>query len=352
MTPSIQAGARVSVDMVAERCEKMGFEQAGAANVRCPARAAAPRGGSPAPPFLPAGVLPLSESHPAPESDPGPTPADIAEAGPFPAVDGVLDRTLALVRYLRDHCPWDRKQTARSLVPHLLEETHEAVDAIRAGDHGALRGELGDLLLNLAFQIVVAEEEGRFDREAVVRGLEEKMIRRHPHLFGLGEKEPWEAIKARERADAAPPGHPPAPGRPPSGILEGLATGLDPLLRAHRMQEKVSGVGFDWDEPAGALDKVKEEVGEVERAMAEGNPARVEEEMGDLLFSVVNLARLAEVHAVPALEAANAKFRRRFERIEALARERGVLMPGATLEELDRLWDEVKAGEREEGRGG
>jgi len=282
----------------------------------------------------------LSEPH-DPETDPPPdpprppgTPAEIADAGPFPRVEGVLDRALALVEYLREHCPWDRKQTARSLVPHLLEEAAETVDAIRAGDAEALRGELGDLLLNLAFQVVVAEEAGEFGREEVVRELEEKMIRRHPHLFGLGEKESWETIKARERDTG--------------GTLTGLARGLDPLLRAHRMQEKVSGVGFDWDDASGAIAKVREELAEVEEVMAQGDPRRIEEEAGDLLFSVVNVVRLAGAHPVPALDAANRKFQERFRQVEALARDRGIAMPGASLQELDRLWDEVKGGEAED----
>ncbi len=282
----------------------------------------------------------MSEPH-DPETDPPPdpprppgTPAEIADAGPFPRVEGVLDRALALVEYLREHCPWDRKQTARSLVPHLLEEAAETVDAIRAGDAQALRGELGDLLLNLAFQVVVAEEAGEFGREEVVRELEEKMIRRHPHLFGLGEKESWEAIKARERDTG--------------GTLTGLARGLDPLLRAHRMQEKVSGVGFDWDDASGAIAKVREELAEVEEVMAQGDPRRIEEEAGDLLFSVVNVVRLAGTHPVPALDAANRKFQERFRQVEALARDRGIAMPGASLQELDRLWDEVKGGEAED----
>ena len=282
----------------------------------------------------------MSEPH-DPETDPPPdpprppgTPAEIADAGPFPRVEGVLDRALALVEYLREHCPWDRKQTARSLVPHLLEEAAETVDAIRAGDAEALRGELGDLLLNLAFQVVVAEEAGEFGREEVVRELEEKMIRRHPHLFGLGEKESWETIKARERDTG--------------GTLTGLARGLDPLLRAHRMQEKVSGVGFDWDDASGAIAKVREELAEVEEVMAQGDPRRIEEEAGDLLFSVVNVVRLAGAHPVPALDAANRKFQERFRQVEALARDRGIAMPGASLQELDRLWDEVKGGEAED----
>jgi MazG family protein len=271
-----------------------------------------------------------------------PTPAEIAAAGPFPRVEGVLDRSLALVEYLRAHCPWDRKQTALSLVPHLLEETHEAVDAIQESDWPALEGELGDLLLNLAFQVVVGEEEGRLSRDGVVHHLEEKMIRRHPHLFGLGEKEPWETIKARERESSG------------AGVLEGLAKGLDPLLRAHRIQERAAGVGFDWNEARGALEKVKEELGEVEEAMATaddeggGGDDALQEEMGDLLFAVVNLARLTGAHAVPSMVRANAKFRRRFQRLEALARDEDMPLPGATLEELDTLWERIKGEERHE----
>lgn len=274
---------------------------------------------------------------------PSPTPEEIAGSGPFPPVEGVLDRALALVQYLRTHCPWDREQTARSLVPHLLEEAHETVDAIHAGNPMALRDELGDLLLNLAFQVVLGEEEGSFSREEVICGLEAKMIRRHPHLFGVGEKEPWEAIKAREREGRAADGTGPSPG-----VLDGLARGMDPLLRAHRIQEKVAGVGFDWATPRGALDKVREEMDEVEEALEQGDAERLTEEMGDLLFSVVNVARLAGTHAVPALEAANAKFRRRFEALEARARARNISLPDSSLAELDRLWDEVKAQEREE----
>jgi len=242
----------------------------------------------------------------------------------------VLDRALALVEYLRAHCPWDRKQTAESLIPHLLEETHETVDAIQSGDTGQLRGELGDLLLNLAFQVIVAEEAGHFARDEVVRELEEKMIRRHPHLFGLGERESWEAIKAREK------------GARKTSVLEGLPRSLDPLLRAYRCQQKASGVGFDWDTTEGALDKLREEVEEVEAELAEADPDRLSEEVGDLLFSVVNVARLAGVHPMTALRRANRKFEARFQALEALARERGVPLPGASLEELDRLWDEVK----------
>jgi len=243
---------------------------------------------------------------------------------------GVMDRALALVAFLREHCPWDAAQTPESLIPHLLEESHEVVDAIRSGDPDELEGELGDLLLNLAFQVVVGEEEGLFSRESVTARLEEKMIRRHPHLFGLGEKEDWEALKARERG-------------PDRKTLEGLARGLDPLLRAHRIQERVSGVGFDWDEPAGAWDKVVEELTEVREALAQGAQESVEEELGDLLFSVVNLTRLAGAHPDTVLSRANRKFQVRFEALEELARERGIVLGEASLETLDELWEELKA---------
>jgi nucleoside triphosphate diphosphatase len=296
----------------------------------------------------------------------------------FPPAPGHLDRALRVVEYLRIHCAWDRKQTARSLVPHLLEEAHETAEAVGSGDPERLRDELGDLLLNLAFQVVVGEEAGAFTREEVVAGLEAKMVRRHPHVFApppsersasgpvAGNQDPgatpdpaapasgagatpdplthraqWEALKAREREVLAP-------GETPASVLDSLPRGVEPLLRAHRMQEKAAGVGFDWDAPEGALAKVREEVEEVDRALREGDTPTLAEEVGDLLFSVVNLARLAGIHATPALGQANAKFEARFRAVESLARERGLAMPGASLEALDPLWDEVKAGEGEE----
>lgn len=242
---------------------------------------------------------------------------------------GHLDRALALVRFLRAHCPWDRAQTPETLIPHLLEEAHEVVDAIHDGDPEALEGELGDLLLNLAFQVVLAEEEETTDAEAVYRILEEKMVRRHPHLFGLGEQEGWESLKAEERA-------------PGEGVLSGLARGLDPLTKAHRIQERVAGVGFDWADHRGAWEKVSEEMEEVRVALEEEDEAAVEEELGDLLFAVVNLTRLAGAHPTTALDRANRKFHTRFGRLEELARERGIRMSDAGLDVLDALWNEVK----------
>jgi nucleoside triphosphate diphosphatase len=258
-----------------------------------------------------------------------------------------------MIHFLRAHCPWDARQTPQTLIPYLLEEAHEVVDALRAGIPREVEGELGDLLLNLAFQIAIGEEGGAFDRDSVTRAMEEKMRRRHPHLFGLGEQESWEAIKARERSEAREESEAPSAPGPTGvgttpGILAGLASGMDPLMAAHRIQEKVSGVGFDWDSPMGAWEKVAEEVEEV-REVLDGDPEQLEEELGDLLFAVVNLSRLAGTHPSEALAKANRKFRRRFEALEGLALERGMVLHEAGLEALDLLWDEVKRGERGEG---
>ncbi|MEX2048094.1 MAG: nucleoside triphosphate pyrophosphohydrolase [Gemmatimonadota bacterium] len=271
------------------------------------------------------------------ETTPPPHPRaerpDAAHDGSEPRFPGpgTLDRALALVRFLRAECAWDREQTAESLIPHLLEETHEVVDAIHEGDSVALEGELGDLLLNLAFQIVVAEESSALDAASVYGRLEAKMIARHPHLFGDGTRRSWEELKAAERgAD--------------EGVLSGLARGLDPLTKAYRIQERVAAVGFDWDDYEGALAKVSEELGEATDVLASGPAARVVEELGDLLFAVVNLARLAGAHPTTALARANQKFQDRFERLERLARERGIDMAASDLATLDLLWDEVKLG--------
>ncbi len=249
--------------------------------------------------------------------------------------EGVLDRALAIVEFLRARCPWDRAQTAESLIPHLVEESQEVVDAIRAGNVRALEEELGDLLLNVAFQIVLAEEARAFDRESVVERLRAKVRRRHPHLFGDRERESWEALKAKERPEG-------------TSVLSGLPAGLDPLLRAHRVQERMSGVGFDWESAEGARLKVAEELEEMRAALERGDSGGVMEEAGDLLFSAVNLARLAGVHSDNALARANAKVEARFRRMEELALARGTRMADMSPENLDALWEVVKA----EGSGG
>jgi nucleoside triphosphate diphosphatase len=267
-------------------------------------------------------------------SDPGASPSAPVPGADHAAVSpGTLDRALALVRFLRSACPWDAAQTPTTLVPHLLEETHETVDAIHADDPEALEGELGDLLLNLAFQVVLGEELGHFDADSVTGRLEHKMRRRHPHLYGLGEHRDWEALKAGERDEG-------------EGVLTGLASGLDPLTRAHRMQEKVAGVGFDWEDHRGAWAKVSEELEEVREALEEAKGEALEEELGDLLFAVVNLVRLSGAHPVSVLDRANRKFHRRFDELERRAAERGVALGEVGLEVLDRLWDEIKDEER------
>jgi MazG family protein len=237
------------------------------------------------------------------------------------------------MRDLRERCDWDRAQTHDSLRPYLMEEMHELDDAIKRGEARAMREELGDVLLQVLFHSVIAEEAGEFDARDVAGALIDKMKRRHPHLYGGGEREPWEAMKARSR----------------TSIVEGLPAGLPPLHRAHRLQDRAAGVGFDWTDTEGPAQKVEEELAEVREMLAtpeSGERAKMlEEELGDLLFAVVNLCRHAGVHAALALDRANDKFVRRFEEVERLARERGIAMADAGLEVLDRLWDEVKAAE-------
>ena len=249
--------------------------------------------------------------------------------------DSALGRSIGLVRDLRARCAWDRAQTPQTLRPYLVEEALELDQALRHGDPEAIRDELGDLLLHLAFQIVLGEERSQFNAEVVTRMLEEKMWRRHPQLFAgtvRGEHDTWELFKRRE----------PRGGR--RTTLSGLPALLPPLLLAYRLQERAAGVGFDWKDARGPLAKVKEETAEVERELGSGKREAVADEIGDLLFAVVNLARKLGVEPGQALERANDKFTRRFEALEALAAERGVEVGRASLEELDALWEEVKKG--------
>lgn len=244
-----------------------------------------------------------------------------------------------MVRDLRRRCPWDRAQTRESLRPYLVEEVLELDHALGEGEPDAIRGEVSDLLLHLAFQFVIAEERNEFTADEVAGLLERKMQRRHPHLFDLGEAEPWERIKRRERQGKT---------------LAGLVPTLPPLLMAYRLQERAASVGFDWPDVAGPLEKVREELGEVEEELVASAPPseRLMDEFGDLLFAVVNLARKAGVQPGPALDRANRKFRERFEAVETLCAARGIDLDTAGLEVLDGLWDEVKtAGNREQGTG-
>src|SRR6266700_2712827 len=215
--------------------------------------------------------------------------------------DAAVARALALVRDLRARCPWDHAQTRQTLRPYLVEEVLELDQALRHDDPAELRDELGDVLLHLAFQIVIGEERREFDAETVTRALEEKMWRRHPHLFGdspTPDHEGWERVKQRE----------PGAG---SGTLRGLPRSLPPLLMAYRLQERAAGVGFDWPNAAGPMEKVKEEIVELEVEMRDagsGMRDSVQAEIGDLFFAVVDLARTPEVHPRAALERANEKF--------------------------------------------
>jgi MazG family protein len=244
-----------------------------------------------------------------------------------------------MVRDLRRRCPWDRAQTRETLRPYLVEEVLELDHALGEGEPDAIRGEVSDLLLHLAFQLVIAEERNEFTADEVAGLLERKMQRRHPHLFDLGEAEPWERIKRRERRGKT---------------LAGLVPTLPPLLMAYRLQERAASVGFDWPDVAGPLEKVREELAEVEEELVASAPPseQLMDEFGDLLFAVVNLARKAGVQPGPALDRANRKFRARFEAVETLCAARGIDLDTAGLEVLDGLWDEVKtAGKGEEGRG-
>ena len=246
---------------------------------------------------------------------------------------------MGVVRNLRVRCDWDRAQTRETLRPYLVEEVLELDHAIGENDVPAIREELGDLLLHLAWQLVLAEELGEFTADELGRAAEAKMQRRHPHLFDLGPRGGWEEVKHRER---------------PRGVLDGLPPTLPALLMAFRLQERAASAGFDWPDTAGPAEKVREELAEVERelqagiaqkaSVADSNP--LADEIGDLLFAVVNLARKAGVEPSGALERANRKFRARFGAVESLAAGRELALHSAGLAELDRLWDEVKASER------
>ncbi len=257
------------------------------------------------------------------------------------ATDAALGRVLALVRLLRDECPWDARQTSRSLLPYLLEEAHEVADAVRRDNDLELPGELGDLLLNVAFQIVLAEERGAFGAETVVTALETKMRDRHPHVYGDAEEAPdWEGMKASQRSAAATDGN--------ADPFAGVSEGIEPLSRAVRVQERAAGVGFDWPDVAGAFEKLREEMDELEPLLAADKHSgetleRLAEEAGDVLSSVVTVCRLAGLHPMTTLEDATDKFTDRFRRLAARAQVEGISMEEASLETLDRLWEAVKA---------
>ena len=248
------------------------------------------------------------------------------------AVKPSLEDTLALMRDLRKRCEWDAAQTHESLRPYLIEEAHEVDEALMHGDDGKLREELGDLWLQILFHSVIAEERGAFTLHDIAESFIAKMKARHPHLYDGGERQPWEKMKAKKRAS----------------LEEGLPAGLPALHRAQRLQDRAAGVGFDWPTTDGPLEKVREELKEVEKELEGDEKEKLTGEIGDLLFAVVNLARKAGVHPAIALDRANKKFADRFAGIEKLAAERGISVPEAGLQVLDSLWDEVKRNENQE----
>lgn len=261
-----------------------------------------------------------------------------------------LGRIVKLVRDLRNRCPWDAAQTPATLRPYLVEEALELDRALASGDARAIRDELGDVLLHVAFQIVLGEEMGAFGAEDVTRAVESKMHRRHPHLYGERgaqsedrvventerHRGPGETAEARWERSKADEGE-------RSSVLDGLPPNLPALIMAFRLQERAAGVGFDWPDAAGPLHKVREELHELEREIAAGAASRIDDELGDLLFSVVNLARKLGCDGRAALERANQRFRDRFAQVERLAAERGIDVHRAGLEVLDGLWEETKS---------
>ena len=243
---------------------------------------------------------------------------------------------VAIVRQLRRDCPWDREQTHESVKHLLIEEAYETVEAINDGDADELKKELGDVLLHVVFHSVIAEQNGTFTLRDVIEAETEKLVRRHPHVFGDVQVEGtdevlqnWEQIKMQE-------------GK--TSVLQGVPRHLPALLRAYRVQQKAAGVGFDFPEAAGAWEKVKEEIGEFEHlATASASGEEKEAEFGDLLFALVNYARFAGLNPENALQRTNAKFARRFQYIEKRLAERGQAFSDVDLGAMDGLWDEAKA---------
>ena len=254
-----------------------------------------------------------------------------------------LDRLCGIMDRLRDPggCPWDRKQTLSSLAPYLLEEAHEVAEAVAAEEPAKLREELGDLLLQIVFMARVGRENGWFDFDDVCDGISEKMVRRHPHVFGNRHVKDadevirnWEEIKSEERAHEET-----------SSALDGVPAALPGLLKAFRMTEKAAAVGFDWRKPGDVMVKMREEMAELEHELDEGGgppSERARDEMGDVLFVMANLARHLGVEPETALQRTNTTFKRRFETMEALARARGEHLRELSLEEQDELWEEAK----------
>ena len=259
-------------------------------------------------------------------------------------IDRLLE-IMAALRHPETGCPWDLEQTFATIAPYTIEEAYEVADAIDRRDMDDLRGELGDLLFQVVFHARMAEEQNLFGFDDVAQAIIDKMISRHPHVFGdariadaAAQTVAWETHKAKERAAAK------------AGVLDGIAVTLPPTLRALKLQNRAARVGFDWPDVGPILDKLAEEVAEIKDEMTDMNPDRLEDEMGDILFVCVNLARKLGVDPDRALKGANAKFERRFAHIERSLAAMGRTPSDSTLDEMDGLWDEAKALEPERGK--
>lgn len=250
-----------------------------------------------------------------------------------------FDRLVEIVRQLRDPvagCPWDIKQTPASLVPNFIEELYEVVEAIEDKDDIALKEELGDLMLHVVFQAQIASEEKTFDMAEVLQKITDKLVRRHPHVFGDLDvndadtvKMNWERIKKQEKKER-------------KSVLEGIPRALPALIHAQRTQEKAASVGFDWPDTEPIMEKLAEETAELEEALESGDGAKIREELGDMIFTLVNLARKLHIDAEAALKECSRKFVRRFNYIEEHYEKNGEDIHEASLEELDRIWNQAK----------
>ncbi len=257
-----------------------------------------------------------------------------------------IERLLEIMRRLRDPetgCPWDIEQTFETIAPYTIEEAYEVADAIERQDWPELEGELGDLLLQSVYHTAIGEEAGHFTFQSVLTAISDKMVARHPHVFGKESRnksaeqqtQDWEAIKASERANKAQ-----------GGALEGVAMNLPALVRALKLQKRAARVGFDWPDTSHVIDKIKEEAAELVEARDTMDHEDMIDEMGDLLFVMANLARHLDIDPEEALRRTNAKFTRRFTAVESALAARGKHPETSTLEEMDTLWDDVKTAEK------
>lgn len=247
-----------------------------------------------------------------------------------------LGKVIDTLDILRVQCPWDKKQTNESLRPNTIEEVYELCEALVNNDDKNIRKELGDVLLHVLFYSKIGEEKGAFDIADVAEALNEKLIFRHPHIFGDVKatsahqvEQNWEQIKLKEKDGNRT-------------VLAGVPTSLPAMIKAYRVQEKAANVGFDWAEPSQVWQKVKEEISEFETEVAYANKEKMEQEMGDVLFSLINAARLYGINPENALEKTNQKFIKRFNYIEGVARKAGKNLNEMSLEEMDTLWNEAK----------